>query len=82
MKDTAKEDAEYERHELERQKYLEKLAKKLKTIESKRRRNRNNPYPCSNYDYGSVLVEYDPLTGKRTKVWVPNLTPEYQGPKH
>lgn len=82
MKDTAKEDAEYQRHELEKQKELEKLTKKLKTIESKRKRNKNNPYPYSNYDYGSVSEEYDSLTGKRTKVWVPNLTPEYQGPKH
>jgi hypothetical protein len=85
IKKTAKEDAEYKQHEIKRQKGLEKLQKKLKTIDRKRKRDKNNPYPHSNYNYGYVGENYDPLTGKRTKIWAPdltNLTPEYQGPKH
>jgi hypothetical protein len=85
INETAKEDARYKQHQIKRQNDLEKLHKKLKTIDRKRKRNKNNPYPYSNYNYGYVSENYDPLTGRRTKIWAPdltNLTPEYQGPKH
>jgi hypothetical protein len=65
-----------------KQNELRKKAKKLRTIEVKRKRNRNNPYPYCNYDYGFVGTDYDLLTGKKTLHFVPNLTPDYQGPKH
>lgn len=45
-----KEDTEYVHYEEERQKKLRNLAKKLKTIERQRKRNRNNPFPYCNYD--------------------------------
>lgn len=55
---------EDEKFELQKQKELKELAKKLKVIGRERRKNRNNPYPYCNYDYGSVKKVYDPVTGK------------------
>src|SRR5918995_5062119 len=77
MREFREESAENEKYELQRQNELKELAKKLKAIERERKRNRNNPYPCCNYDYGSVAKEYDPLTGKTRLSWIPNLTPDY-----
>ena len=54
-----------ERFELRRQKELEKLANKLKVIDSERRKNQDIPHPHCNYDYGRVTKWYDPLTGKK-----------------
>jgi hypothetical protein len=71
-----------ELEEQAKQKELEKLARKLKIIDRKRKKDRNNPHPHSNYDYGSVTEEYDPFTGQKTKIWIPNLTPDYQGQEH
>jgi hypothetical protein len=56
--------AKTEKAALERQQQLKELAKKLKVIDRKRKKNRNNPYPYCNYDYGSVKKVYDPVTGK------------------
>jgi hypothetical protein len=81
-KEQEKEDVEYAQYKEERQKELRKKAKKLRTIERERKRNRNNPYPYCNYDYGFVGTDYDLLTGKKTLHFVPNLTPDYQSPKH
>jgi hypothetical protein len=55
---------ETERFELQKQKELEKLAKKLKVIDRERKKNRDIPYPHCNYDYGRVTKWYDPTTGK------------------
>jgi hypothetical protein len=63
--------------ELQKQKEIRKISKKLKIIDQKRKRDGNNPYPHSKYDYGSIMEEYDPLTGKKRKAWIPNLTPGY-----
>jgi hypothetical protein len=73
-----KESVEMELDELERQKNIEKKAKKLKAIDRKRKKNEKIPYPQSSYDYGDIIEEYDPLTGKTSKRFVPNLTPEYE----
>jgi hypothetical protein len=62
---------ETEIFELQRQKGLEKLAKKLKVIERERKKNRDIPYPHCNYDYGRVTKWYDPTTGKSVLSYMP-----------
>jgi hypothetical protein len=62
---------ETEIFELQRQKELEKLAKKLKVINRERKKNRDIPYPHCNYDYGSVTKWYDPTTGKSVLSYMP-----------
>ena len=63
--------AETQRFELQRQKELEKLAKKLKVIDRERRKNPVIPHPHCNYDYGRVTKWYDPLTGNRGLSFMP-----------
>lgn len=68
--------------ELQKQQELKKLAKKLKVINKERMKNRNNPYPYCNYDYGSVKKVYDPITGKtKLSLGVPDIT-HLLWPKH
>jgi hypothetical protein len=55
---------ETEMFELEKQKELKKLAKKLRVIDRERKKNRDIPYPHCSYDYGRVTKWYDPTTGK------------------
>jgi hypothetical protein len=70
------ESAEDEEYKLQRQKDLEERAKKLKKMARMRKKNRNNPYPYSDYDYyGSVQENYDALTGRSRKIWIPDVTP-------
>jgi hypothetical protein len=64
LREFREERGETEMTKLKRQKELEKLAKKLKVIDSERKKNRDIPYPHCNYDYGSVTKWYDPTTGK------------------
>jgi hypothetical protein len=59
------------RFELQRQKELEKLAKKLRIINRERKKNRDIPYPHCNYDYGRVTKWYDPTTGKSVLSFMP-----------
>jgi hypothetical protein len=54
-----------EEFEEQRQKELRELAKKLRIIERERKRDRSNPYPRCDCDYGSIYKEYDPLIGKK-----------------
>jgi hypothetical protein len=82
LREVREEQSANEKFEEQRQKELRKRAKKLRTIEKKRKKNRNNPFPYCNYDYGFIGTDYDLLTGKKTLHFVPNLTPDYQGPKH
>jgi hypothetical protein len=63
--------SETERFQLQRQKELEKLAKKLKIIDRERKKNSNIPYPYCNYDYGRVTKWYDPVTGKKELSFMP-----------
>jgi hypothetical protein len=69
------EELEYEQFELQRQKELKKLRSKLKTIESKRKRDCNNHYPRCDCQYGSISEEYDPLTGKKTLRHIVDIGP-------
>jgi hypothetical protein len=57
--------------ELQRQKELEKLAKKLKVIDKERKMNRHILYPHCNYDYGHVTKWYDPTTGESVLSYMP-----------
>ena len=62
---------ETETIELQRQKELEKLAKRLKVIDRERKKNHDIPYPHCNYDYGRVTKWYDPTTGKSVLSYMP-----------
>jgi preprotein translocase subunit Sss1 len=64
MREFNEEHEEDKKFELERQQKLRELAKKLQVIRRERMKNRNNPYPYCNIDYGSVKKVYDPVTGK------------------
>jgi hypothetical protein len=64
---------ETERFELQKQKELEKLAKKLMVIDRERKKNGDIPYPHCNYDYGRVTKWYDPTTGKSVLSHIPRM---------
>lgn len=55
--------------ELQKQTELKEIARRLRAIKRERKRDRNNPYPRCDYDYGSLIEEYDPLTGKKKLSW-------------
>jgi hypothetical protein len=75
FRESKEESAENEEYELQRQKDSGERAKKLKKMARMRKRNKSNPYPYCDYDYyGSVEEEYDALTGRSRKIWIPDIT--------